>query len=302
MAMWRPGIAALLALGSGLLEAAESPRSMLERMAHNVRASSYRGILTYQQGQELHSARIVHSAADGLENDRLQPLDGATQALLRLGHPLDCRHAAQPREESSGWLSGHYAVEFDGSDRIAGREGLRLRISPRDPYRYGLNLVLDAETALPLRSETTDGAGRVIERVQFVELEVDPGIDTREVLDTGPGASIEAAHPDPIVEGSAAFAWSVSWLPAGFAERAREARSDAEGRRIETRAYSDGLAAFSVFVEGADAGPGTPGQASRGATVAYVMPRGPRGAVTVVGDIPAETARLIANAVSFPDP
>lgn len=302
MVMWRPGMVAVLAFGSGLLEAADSPRDMLDRMAHSVRASSYRGILTYQQGQELRSVRIVHSASGGLENDRLQPLDGASQPLLRLGHPLDCRHAVPVGEEPGGWFSPQYAVEFEGNDRIAGREGLRVRISPRDPYRYGMNLVLDAETALPLRSETTDGAGRIIERVQFVELEVDPRIDTREVLDTGPGASIEAAHPEPPVEGSAAFAWRVSWLPAGFAERARDARSDAEGRRIETRAYSDGLAAFSVFVEGADAVPGTPGQASRGATVAYVMPRGPRRAVTVVGDIPAETARLIANAVSFPDP
>lgn len=303
MAVLRSGIAAFLVAGAGLLEAAESPVALLERMAHSVRANSYRGILTYQQGQELRSARIVHAVSDGRESERLQQLDGATRAFLRLDHPLDCRHGADAAgaeaHAAQGGLSGHYAVELEGSDRIAGREGLRLRISPRDPYRYGMNLVLDAETALPLRSETTDGAGRVLERVQFVELEVDPGIDAREVLDTGPGASIEAGHPEPLAEGTPPFRWNVSWLPGGFAERTRDARSDAEGRRVETRMYSDGLAAFSVFVEGAGAVSGAAGLASQGATVAYVMPRGPQGAVTVVGDIPAETARLIANAVSF---
>lgn len=301
MAVLRPGIAVLLALGAGLLEAAESPQALLDRMAQSVRNSSYRGILTYQQGQQLQSARIVHAAGDGVENGRLQQLDGAARAFLRLGHPLDCRHDAQPAGEATGWLSDHYAVELDGSDRIAGREGWRVRISPRDPYRYGMNLVIDAATALPLRSETTDGAGRVIERVQFVELDVDPRIGAREVLDTGPGASIEAAHPAPLVGGEQPFGWSVSWLPGGFAERSRDARTDGEGRRIETRMYSDGLAAFSVFVEGAGSAP-APGHASKGATVAYVMPRGSQGAVTVVGDIPAETARLIANAVSFSAP
>lgn len=306
MAMLRTGIAVLLLLGACEPEAAESPSALLDRMAESVRTSSYRGILTYQQGQELRSARIVHAVSDGRENDRLQQLDGVTRAFLRLDHPLDCRHGAHaPGDGAAGtsdWLSGHYAVELDGSDRVAGREGVRLRISPRDPYRYGMNLVLDTETALPLRSETTDGAGRVLERVQFVELEVDPRIDAREVLDTGPGASIEAGHPDPLPAGAATFRWNVSWLPRGFAERARDARSDPEGRHIETRMYSDGLAAFSVFVEGAGAVPGTAGHASQGATVAYVMPRGPEGAVTVVGDIPPETARLIAHAVSFTQP
>ena len=58
---------------------------------------------------------------------------------------------------------------------------------------------------------------------------------------------------------------------------------------------------FAVFVERAAARPSRAGQASRGATVSYVVPRGEEHLVTVVGEIPVETAQLIANAVVFPE-
>ena len=269
-------------------------------MARNVREANYRGIFTYEQGQSLRSARIVHAVVDGVEHERLESLDGASREFLRMEHPLDCRHAGH-RLLGEGpdalalagnpALSQYYAFELDGDERIASREGRRLRISPRDPYRYGMTLVLDNNSALLLKSETTDGAGRVLERFQFVELEVGGSIPAEAVFTPEAGARVDA------------FDWSVSWLPAGFAESARERRADAAGRPVETRMFTDGLAVFSVFVERhADGAVSRPGQAVQGATIAYVTPRPQAGLVTVVGEIPPETARLVANAVSFAAP
>lgn len=305
-------VMAFCAVGAGGASASEAALPLLELMARNVRESNYHGIFTYEQGQHLRSARIVHAVVDGVEHERLQGLDGAAREFLRSEHRLDCRHAGHRllREgpdalalASSPGLARYYAVEIDGSERIASREGRRLRISPRDPYRYGMNLVLDNDSALLLKAETTDGAGRVLERFQFVELEVGGDMPSGSGLGPQAGARVDAAHADPGGAPAEIFDWSVSWLPAGFAESARERREDAAGQPVETRMFTDGLAVFSVFVERQpDASVSRPGQAVQGATIAYVTPRLPAGLVTVVGEIPPETARLVANAVSFAVP
>ncbi len=303
---------ALCAMGATAALAADAALPLLELMAHNVRESNYRGIFTYEQGQKLSSARIVHAVVDGVEHERLQDLDGAGREFLRMEHPLDCRHAghrllmegpdALALANNPG-LGQFYAFEMDGGERIASREGRRLRISPRDPYRYGMTLVLDADSSLLLKAETTDGAGRVLERFQFVQLEVGVPIPESDVFTPGQGARVDASHASPDAAQVAPFDWSVSWLPAGFAESARERRQDAAGQPVETRMFTDGLAVFTVFVERQpDPSVSRPGQAVQGATIAYVTPRPPEGLVTVVGEIPPETARLVANAVSFAAP
>ena len=305
-------LVALLAAGAGAAFAADAPLPLLEVMARNARETNYHGIFTYEQGQQLRSARIVHAVVGGIEHARLQGLDGAVREFLRREHPLDCLHAghrllregpdARALADNPG-LAQYYSLEFDGAERIASREGRRLRISPRDPYRYGMNLVVDNSSSLLLKAETTDGAGRVLERFQFIELDVG-GAAPADALSAGVADTrVEPRHSPPGAVPADAFEWSVSWLPAGFAESARERQRNAAGQAVETRMFTDGLAVFSVFVERhPDAGVSRAGQAVQGATIAYITPRPPAGLVTVVGEIPPETARLVANAVSFPAP
>ena len=315
----RPAVRALALIGAMLAATgalAEEPLALLGEMARSVRAENYRGVFTYEQGQGLSSARIVHAVVDGMERERLEPLDGPQREFLRLDHPLSCLHegnrllgAGMPGQEPGSAaalealarrLGGHYAFELEGRERVASREGRRLRISPRDPYRYGRTLVLDEASGLPLKSETVDGAGRVLERFQFVDMQVGGVIAPADVLTAAPGPRIEAEHQDETATAADPFGWSVAWLPEGFAQSAHQLRQDAaRGRTIETRMYTDGLASFAVFVE-RDAAPLTrPGVATQGATVAYVTPRGPGNLVTVVGTIPVEAAQLIANSVNL---
>lgn len=295
---------------------AQEPVALFGEMAHNVRAVNYSGVFTYQQGQSLSSARIVHAVVDGVERERLEQLDGPRREFLRLEHPLDCIHEGHRRlgavataagvpdpaavAQLGERLGGHYAFEYEGPERVASRDGWRVRLSPRDPYRYGRLLVLDTASGLPLRSETTDGAGRVLERFQFVDLQVGGTIAPSDLLTSAPGPRIEALH-DAQLPANDPFDWNVSWLPDGFALSADDVRADARrGNRIETRMYTDGVSSFAVFVERAAGEISRPGVATQGATVAYVTPRDGGGLVTVVGSIPVETAQLIAHSVNAP--
>ena len=289
--------------------------SRLDAMSRSFRSLDYHGVFTYEQGQSLSSVRIAHAVVDGVEQERLVHLDGEQREFVRRGHRVDCEHAgdrlmrldpaarfAQRAQTgvAGAQLGDHYAIEFDGSERVANHRGQRIRIVPRDPYRYGMNVVLDEASSLLLKSETTDGAGRVLERFQFVDLQIGAPVAAAELAPETPGAHHAAGHAG--AEEPAPFAWTVAWLPEGFVATGREVRSArAGGPAVEVQSYTDGLAVFAVFVERTAERPPHAGQASRGATVSYVVPRDQEHLVTVVGEIPVETAQLIANGVNFPD-
>lgn len=291
------------------------PASRLDAMSRSFRSLDYQGVFTYEQGQSLSSVRIAHAVVDGVEQERLVHLDGEQREFVRRGHRVDCEHAgdrlmrldpaarfAQRAQTgvAGAQLGDHYAIEFDGSERVANHRGQRIRIVPRDPYRYGMNVVLDEASSLLLKSETTDGAGRVLERFQFVDLQIGAPVAAAELAPETPGAQHAAEHTG--AEEPAPFAWTVAWLPEGFVATGREVRSArAGGPAVEVQSYTDGLAVFAVFVERTAERPARAGQASRGATVSYVVPRDEEHLVTVVGEIPVETAQLIANGVNFPD-
>ncbi len=294
---------------------AGDPASRLDVMSRSFRSLDYHGVFTYEQGQSLSSVRIAHAVVDGVEQERLVHLDGEQREFVRRGHRVDCEHAgdrlmrldpaarfAQRAQTgvAGAQLGDHYAIEFDGSERVANHRGQRIRIVPRDPYRYGMNVVLDEASSLLLKSETTDGAGRVLERFQFVDLQIGAPVAAAELAPETPGAHHAAGHAG--AEEPAPFAWTVAWLPEGFVATGREVRSArAGGPAVEVQSYTDGLAVFAVFVERTAERPPHAGQASRGATVSYVVPRDQEHLVTVVGEIPVETAQLIANGVNFPD-
>ena len=91
--------------------------------------------------------------------------------------------------------------------------------------------------------------------------------------------------------------WRLEWLPAGFV-RADDAQGAAVGKT-----FSDGLARFTVVVEFL---PGLAlageGRARRGSTIAYTRAlqlAGRPALVTVLGEVPVDTARRLADAVRW---
>ena len=211
--------------GSAVAETTPQPRELLDAMSRNFRALDYRGVFTYEQGQTLRSVRIVHAVVDGVEQERLLTLDGEQQEFLRRDHPVDCVHAGDqlvrlassplvpPLRLGAGdtaQLGQRYAIEFDGTERVASRGGRRLRISPRDPYRYGMTLVLDDQTSLLLKSEITDGRGRVLERFQFVDVEIGKPVSAADLDAETPAASMSETHATGTEPLAPPFVWTIT--------------------------------------------------------------------------------------------
>ena len=69
-------------------------------------------------------------------------------------------------------LRDHYVMTVVARERVAGREAWSLDITPKDEFRYGYFMSLDAETGLPLKLSLKTANNEVmLERLNFVHLE-----------------------------------------------------------------------------------------------------------------------------------
>ncbi len=113
--------------------------------------------------------------------------------------------------------------------------------------------------------------------------------------------TLATKKPEPVSQED--VPWQASWLPDGFRMAAADIRrAPSSLKSVNTMMYSDGLAAFSVFVEDMPDNGAASMVSRNGATVAVThMIKGRKGRpylVTLVGEIPTPTAQRIARSVS----
>lgn len=278
---------------------------LMDKMSRSLRQVSYQGIVTLQRGDdmEMEVMQVSHSVGEGVTSERLTELTGQGAQVERAAHALDCVHPGHRMlridslsdSERCG-IAEVYSFSIAEGGRVAGRKAVRIRMEPRDMYRYGYILALDSETGLLLKSQITSHGHGTLETMQFAQLTytdaLPPGIDAAVIH--------HAEHPEPGSAGRSAavpHGWSVSWLPRGFVA------TDSPDGNVGRRSYTDGLAVFSIFLEELDREllPGE-GVVRHGGTTTYT--RGMRLAgspvlVTVIGDVPVNTARMVADSVSW---
>lgn len=287
---------ALLAVSLPSLAAVDEPGatwSWLERMSRSQRELNYQGIVTYQVGEQLSSFRVRHQFDQGRELESLEPLDAELQPLR---HRYDTG-----RQHTSGKMLGlavsqhrrvglprFYQLEQRGERRQAGRKAVELLVQPRDIYRYGYRLILDAQTGLLLRNDILSHKGDPLERFQYVMLELDAS-----PANGLPAAAYTQRHSRSHDEAS--LDWQPSWIPAGFS------RCESRPDDANSQSYTDGLAVLSIFVEPLprhyrrrDTG------MRHGASVSYsvVYPQ-QQALVTVVGEVPLITAKEVAQSLRW---
>jgi sigma-E factor negative regulatory protein RseB len=139
----------------------------LARMVEASRTLSYRGVAVYEQDGTARTVSVVHAVRGGRKLERLEYLDGPRSELVRMGEPDDCNPVAdrllQGDAVTGGGvpvrLSDHYRATFRNDDRIAGRMVRQIYMEPRDSYRYGHLLGVDAASGLLLQDLVLDARG-----------------------------------------------------------------------------------------------------------------------------------------------
>jgi sigma-E factor negative regulatory protein RseB len=285
---------------------AAEAQDWLERLADAGQRQNFQGTFVYERNDSFSTHRIWHRVEEGgVVRERLLQLDGPEQEVLRvdgsaqcvsgtLVDQLDDPRAWSARDLNSQRLLESYELRVIGKSRVAGRAAVVLALSPRDQHRYGVELHLDQESALPLKSLLLNDKGQLLERFQFTQLDVGV-LPTDQELQSGAGCQ-------PVAAGKAAAevveSWRSDWLPPGFTlTRVAERRSPASNEQVASLVYFDGLARFSVFVEPLQGAMVADARSQLGPTAAVsrrlATPDG-NVMVTVIGEIPLGTAERVA--------
>lgn len=293
---------------------ADSVEQWLVRMDHAVASISYRGTLVSTGSNRIDTMRVLHRVDDDGVRERIYALDGPPREVLRDRDQVRCLVSGQasvtvdnpfptrllpriPLDEILG-ADSVYRARLVGGGRVAARNARVIEIQPLDQYRYGRRLWLDSDTGMLLRSVVFAPDGKVVEKLSFVEIEIGASITDAELESDLENPSHVARYQLGNVE-NAEFAssktplWLPESLPKGF-QLTSVGHGGSEGSRYEHLLFSDGLASFSIYVE-FDRSAGIAEQIeSRGAMHIYTGSIDGN-LVTVVGEVPAPTVRLIGR-------
>ena len=274
----------------------------------------------FRSNASLSTFRIVHKVVDGVERERVEHLNSPwSREMLRTGHEvtsilqpdddllaLEDAIPAGPYARVFGRrfedVGDHYDVAFAGGGRVARRAAVALAVTPRDADRFGYRLLLDEETALLLRSELRDAEGNSLEIFQFAELRIGDSVAAADLEPTAEGATVRhLAASAPAASGKDESSWHARWVPPGFRMTSADVRRrPTDPRDVDTLAFSDGLAAFTVFIEAMpETGAGSVVTRSGATVVLTHLAQGADGdhLVTVVGEVPVATAGRVAAGI-----
>ena len=175
-------------------------------------------------------------------------------------------------------LARYYGLALEPGPAVAGRATYRLSARPRDTLRLAYVMDIDAEFHVPLRVLAASPEGQILERYEFANIALEAQTET-----------VNADTDDAAAESSSYY---LAAVPPGF-------KVVDQGRQpVDFLVLTDGLASVSIFVENQPKTlPSGEGFALRGASLSYTRGMAQRKLVTVLGEVPITTARLLAEAI-----
>jgi len=274
---------------------------ILAAMSEVDQRESYTGVLSWSNGKVSQNVEIFHQVKDGVQVERISHLDGQPREVVRRGIALDCiqpgRALRRARYSQLSSMAGDiYDLSLIGEDRVAGRLAWRVRMQPKDHYRHAQLLSVDKASGVVLKSLVIDHEGRVLESMQFLQLELREISDAEISPQSSQVVAMDNSTNDCINDGLANYDgvdWAISELPAGF--ELFSAKYFPEKDRTWL-IYGDGFTTFSVFVEAGDNGRLIQRTGAFTVVAQPISVNNENYTVTVLGDIPPEAVeRAIAQ-------
>ena len=302
---------------------------LLDKMSRAFHELSYDGRFVYVGGDSVQSLRILHTVKNGKEYERLSQLNGAALEVIRKGHKVFCLHHGdhvmrQDHAHSTGPLSRQfnkvhssldqfYRFFRSGNDLVAGREAIRVSVEPLDVYRYGYDLWLDKISGLLLKSVMYNQNRKALETFEFIQLSIVDSLpeglfvpdETTQIYSEHYSLNLNKTD----TETNKAHEWSAEWTPPGFYMTVLDIKNfPVSNEPVNTLMYTDGLAAYSVFIEKNNSSNKQSKQSYSGnatirqfgGTLAYshqIEASDHPYTITVLGELPAESLKRVAQSV-----
>lgn len=285
----------------------------LAKSAQAVRSSDYQGVMVNLRGEELDTLRIVHRFHDDAEQERLVSMTGRPREIIRNGSrvitilPQDRVVLITHQQKRGNLLSrvgqfvskrmqAHYQIALAGAQRLADRPTQVISITPRDDYRYGYRILIDTKTYLPLKLSLVYDE-QVLQQIMFTEISYPDQIPDAAFKPTYDVDDFRVIDHKPVPLGGAPIMqvkWHTKQLPPGYELVETGLRTTSGGQPVQQVLFSDGVATVSAFISHA----GVPNPLIGGTTMGAVHAYGRKAGayhITVVGEVPAVTVRMIAE-------
>lgn len=303
------GLALLAMAFPALAQEDVSAKVWLENMSQALHEKEYKISVIQLQAEHISPLVYIHGKVDTKEVAFLEYLNGPPQSAVRVDNTVSFIEYQQPPYSvnvtripgvlPAGFagdisrLESGYQFVLGGRSRLAGRPSQLVRLIPKDDFRYGYQVWLDMETALPLRYDLITKDKQLLEQLLVVELLV---------LDKAPAILIEAKKqewPAVVVQAQSTKKnkWRFSWLPQGFSVQTNDQhRLIGNNEAVEYIALSDGLANISVYISKVGESPLPEGLVTRNGLGLSAEVVG-NVEVVAVGKVPTETLTRIAKSV-----
>jgi sigma-E factor negative regulatory protein RseB len=293
----------------------------LERMGAAMDQMDYQGTFVYVHKDEVESMRITHTVDERGIHERLVSVSGTQREVVRDAKGVrwfsgeDHKILADSAVDRTFFpelpvgdrmqAAESYQFRLANKQRIAGHTAQRVDIVPKDQYRYGYSLWLEEQSSLLLQWELTGNQGETLAKLMFTELKMGSEVDKGELRSISPEDSVDSVNSGPIGAGhkaSVPSSWHPATLPSGFRLTSHQQQESRDGSSFEHLVYSDGIATVSVYVATAQQEPELKlGLGQLGTT--HVFSRKLDGElITVLGDVPAATVKLMAESVESSKP
>ena len=291
----------------------DSAEAWLGKMANAIKNLNYNiSFVLLKPGVDSQPYLWRHGvAADGVEMEQLDLLNGPGRTVLRIGDKVSYFEPDfPPYSLRSSMINGPFPSEFFqypqklkesydfvmvGRSRVSGRSAQQIRVVSKDKSRFGLNIWLDQETGLLLKMNMVDLKGEFLEQIQVTGLRVTEEADPffakieqamlPDVLNMRPKASLKPK-------------WRINYLPVGMRQVKLDVhRLPLSGETVEYIMLSDGLVDVSIYIQEVSAQSPSQNILLRHESDTLLTRRQGSVDVTVVGKLPAKTANSIVTSI-----
>jgi sigma-E factor negative regulatory protein RseB len=314
----------LLGLIPAGFAAGQTPRpadaaGWLNLMANAPAQTAFSGVYIHQYGGHVETTRLIHAVDSSGEHEKLESMDGPAREVIRTNTDIVCylpdaKVIKYDRKRARRFfpamvndvpvLLENYTASLGAQDRVAGFECQWVKLEPKDGYRFGHRFCAEANSGLVLRAMMLSSQQEVLEQYRFTQIVMGSSITSdlikSEYADKkGVWQTDDSSLRDVL---SADSGWSVKTPPAGF-RKVLEVKRRMTGKPEPAvhQIYSDGLAAVSVFIEPPRNSATPPPALLRQGSYNFYVRNLPDHLVTVVGEVPQNSLKLIGDNLTAPE-
>ena len=290
-------------------------KEILQSMAHAMQVLNYQGTVVFFKNNRLEPMKYFHAAHENQEQERLLSLNSPLREIIRDNGIIRCLYKEtqhhiednRPFERSFlvdlpkniDTLDNSYTLTLLNDESIAMLPAYVLSIVPKDNLRYARKLWIEKQHFLPLKTVVYDLDNNMVEQVVFTDMETKqnlPFVD-KFLFD-------EKLNKTPEIYPLTDARFDITQLPSGFTALFFTRHSlHNNDQPVDHLLLSDGLAWISIYMEQKNSALQSKFDANKTVqaigSINFYSRIVDNYEFTVLGDVPAETIKLIAENVKL---